>query len=218
MKLLGFNIDEDLNFDTHVDTIAMKLSKRIGILKSIKSYLPRNERILFYNATIKPLFLYCSITWTNCSKNHSTKILKLQKRCARIILDAEPGHFSTNLFNNLGWLPFYVESDTRKCIMIYKRTINATPEYLNKLLNLNSQQHSRNTRSANLSLVTPKYNRTTEAGRTFSITSIGLWNKLSLSSRPASSINCFKYLLYNCFLNHQSEFKQFTSFPDFKFK
>ena len=218
MKLLGFNIDEDLNFDTHVGTIAMKLSKRIGILKSIKSYLPRNERILFYNAMIKPLFLYCSITWTNCSKNHSTKILKLQKRCARIILDAEPGHFSTNLFNNLGWLPFYVESDTRKCIMIYKRTINATPEYLNKLLNLNSQQHSRNTRSANLSLVTPKYNRTTEAGRTFSITSIGLWNKLSLSSRPASSINCFKYLLYNCFLNHQSEFKQFTSFPDFKFK
>jgi hypothetical protein len=42
--------------------------------------------------------------------------------------------------------------------MIYKRTINATPEYLNRLLNLNSQQHSRNIRSADLSLVTPKYN------------------------------------------------------------
>ena len=40
VKLLGFNIDEDLNFDTHVDTIAMKPPKRIGILKSIKSYLP----------------------------------------------------------------------------------------------------------------------------------------------------------------------------------
>ena len=47
VKLLGFNIDEDLNFDTHVDTIYMKLSKRIGILKSIKFYLSRNERILF---------------------------------------------------------------------------------------------------------------------------------------------------------------------------
>ena len=102
--------------------------------------------------------------------------------------------------------------------MIHKRTINATPEYLNKLLNLNSQQHLRNTRSAHLSLVTSKYNRTTEAGRTFSITAIGLWNKLPLSFRSASSINCFKYLLYNCFRNHQSEFKQFISFPDFKFR
>ena len=102
--------------------------------------------------------------------------------------------------------------------MIYKRTINATPEYLNRLLNLNSQQHSKNTRSADLSLVTPKYNRTTEAGRTFSITAIGLMNKLPLSFCSAISINCFKYLLYNCFRNHQSEFKQFTSFPDFKFK
>jgi hypothetical protein len=96
----------------------MKLSKRIGILKSIKSYLPRNERILFYNAMIKPLFLYCSITWTNCSKNNITKIFKLQKRCARIILDAEPRHSSINIFNNLGWLPFYVESDIRKCIKL----------------------------------------------------------------------------------------------------
>ena len=80
--------------------------------------------------------------------------------------------------------------------MIYKRTINAAPEYLNKLLNLNSQQHSRNTRSADLSLVTPKYNRSAEAGRTFSITAKGIWNKLPLSFRSASSINCFKCLLY----------------------
>jgi hypothetical protein len=54
--------------------------------------------------------------------------------------------------------------------------------------------------------------------RTFSITAIGLWNKSPLSFRSASSINCFKYLLYSCFRSHQSEFKQFTSFPDFKFK
>jgi hypothetical protein len=46
--------------------MAMKLSKRIGILKSIKSYLPRNERILLYNAMIKPLFLYCS-QWRNAT-------------------------------------------------------------------------------------------------------------------------------------------------------
>ena len=175
----------------------MKLSKRIGILKSIKSYPPRNGRILFNNAMIKPLFLYCSITWTNCSKNNITKIFKLQKRCATIILDAEPRHSSINLFNNLGWLPFYVESDIRKCIMIYKRTITATPEYLNRVLNLNSQQHSRNTGSADLSLVTPKYNRTTEAGRTFSMTAVGLWSKLSLSFRSASSINCLKYTSCN---------------------
>ena len=102
--------------------------------------------------------------------------------------------------------------------MIYKRTITATPEYLNRLLNLNSQQHSGNTRSADLSLVTPKHNRTTEARRTFSVTAIGLRNKLPLRFRSASSINCFKYLLYNCFRNHQNEFKQFTPFPDFKFK
>jgi hypothetical protein len=48
----------------------------------------------------------------------------------------------------------------------------------------------------NIQRKTPKYSRATEAGRTFSITAIGLWNKLPLSFRSASSINCFKYFYY----------------------
>ena len=56
-KLLGLYIDSDLSFNEHVKHLCKKLAKHIGVLRSIRHYLPFNERILFYNATIKPLFL-----------------------------------------------------------------------------------------------------------------------------------------------------------------
>ena len=72
----GLEVDDDLSFDYYVDNISKKISKRIGILKNINSYLPVNERILFYNAMIKTLFMYCSIVWSSCS---NAKIIKLFK-------------------------------------------------------------------------------------------------------------------------------------------
>ena len=47
-KLLEMEVDDDLSFDYHVDNTSKKISRRIGILKNINSYLPINEWILFY--------------------------------------------------------------------------------------------------------------------------------------------------------------------------
>ena len=107
-KLLGMEVDDDLSFDHHVNNISKKISKNIGILKNINSYLPIPKRILYYNAMIKPLFMYCNVVWSICS-NDILKLFKLQKRPARIILNAEPRHPSIDAFSKLNWLPFYVE-------------------------------------------------------------------------------------------------------------
>ena len=95
VKLLGLELDEQLTFDLHIDSLCKKISKHIGILNRIKAYLLRAERILYCNSLIKPLILYCIVTWTSCCSHNNisiTKVFKLQKRCARIILDAHQRH------------------------------------------------------------------------------------------------------------------------------
>ena len=105
VKLLSLELDEQLSFDVHIDSLCKKISKRIGILNRIKAYLPRTERILYYYSLIKPLILYCSVTWTSCcSHDNINNIFKLQQRCARIILDAQQSHGIMDLFNILGWV------------------------------------------------------------------------------------------------------------------
>ena len=147
VKLLGLELDEQLSFDVHIDSLCKKISKRIGILNRIKAYLPRAERILYYNSLIKPLVLYCSVIWTSCcSHDNINKIFKLQKCCARIILDAQQRHSTLDLFNILGWVPYNIESDIKRCLIAYKRIMGTCPAYMNELLELNNSQHSRNTR------------------------------------------------------------------------
>ena len=85
----------------------MKLSQRIAILRKIRRFIPIEQRILYYNAMIKQVMLYGSSIWSNCSVGNLTRILKLQKRVARVILGAETRSNSVNLFNKFGWLPFY---------------------------------------------------------------------------------------------------------------
>lgn len=59
-KLLGMIIDEDLTYEAHVDELCNKLSKRLGLLRHISPYLKKNQRIIYFNAIIKPLMMYAS--------------------------------------------------------------------------------------------------------------------------------------------------------------
>ena len=43
----------------------------------------------YFSTIIKPAMLYGSTICTSCSKENLLKVLRLQKRAARIILDAE---------------------------------------------------------------------------------------------------------------------------------
>ncbi|KAL9958504.1 hypothetical protein ACROYT_G035530 [Oculina patagonica] len=105
-KLLGLEIDHELTFIPHVDKICIKLSQRIGILKRIKCCLPLKHRLLYYNTMIRPIIDYVSVVWTSCDKHTLARVLKLQKRAARVILDADRQANSVKLFNRLNWIPF----------------------------------------------------------------------------------------------------------------
>ena len=109
-KLLGMIIDEDLTYEAHVDELCNKLSKRLGLLRHISPYLKKNQRIIYFNAIIKPVMMYASQVWTLCNKEALEGVLHVQKRAARIILEAQRTSRTVTLFNNLSWIPFYNEA------------------------------------------------------------------------------------------------------------
>ena len=46
-KILGIEVDQDLDLTNHCKILARKISKRIGLLKHISPYLKRNQNLLF---------------------------------------------------------------------------------------------------------------------------------------------------------------------------
>ena len=85
----------------------MKLSQRIGIFKKIRHCPQIKHRVLFYNAITRPVMDYVSVIWSNCDKHRLDRVLKLQKRAARIVTDADSYAPSIQLFNMLKRRPFF---------------------------------------------------------------------------------------------------------------
>ena len=138
----------------------------------------------------------------------------MQKRCVRIILDAQQRHSTVDLFNTLKWVPYNIESDIKRWLMAYKRIIGICPAYRNELLELNNSQHSRNTRGANFTILPRNYTREKEGDRMFSVIISRCWNHLPIKLRTSQSMNILKNALYKHFKLSQLWDKSFISFLD----
>ena len=64
---------------------------------------------------------YANVVWANGDTESVYRVLRLQKRAARVISYADHMTPSVALFNKLGWIPFYEQHKIDKCIIMYKR-------------------------------------------------------------------------------------------------
>ena len=192
-------IDEHLTYEVHGDKLCIKLSKRLGLLRHISPY----QRIIYFNAVIKSLMVYASTLWTSCNKEVLERVLRMQKRTARIILEAQRTSRTVTFFNK-SLIPFYNEAYNKRCELAFKR-INGSqlPKYLSASLRKNSDVHSRNTRNCDVNLLCPLHKNISEGGRTFAVRTVKDWNNLPRSRKTRRSLKSFKAELWKITLNSQ---------------
>ena len=90
---------------------------------------------------IKQEMLYASTVWSSCSLGNLQRVFRLQKRAARVILDADATRAnSVKLFKELNWLPVHFEVKINISTQVYKFINGQSPSYLNELLILNSDK------------------------------------------------------------------------------
>ena len=94
-------IDQKLSFDDHIEELCNKFCQRIAVLSKIKRFLPLEQRKAFYDAVIKQTMLYSSNVWSACFIGNLQSVFRLQKRSARIILDADRRANSAEPFTRL---------------------------------------------------------------------------------------------------------------------
>lgn len=145
---------------TLISCYAKKLAKRIGPSRSIRHYLSVSERKQFFNAIIKPVFMYGGLIWSLTSQDNLRGIFRLQKRAARVILNAKIREKTTvTLFEKLNWMPFYDDFKINKGSVIYKCVNELSLDYLSCKFRRISRLSSRTSRYGNITLVSPKCNR-----------------------------------------------------------
>ena len=74
--------------------------------------------MLYYDAVLKPSFLYGSGVYSSANKANLDSILRLRKTAARVILNAPANLRSVDFFYTLNSIPFYRESHINQCALI----------------------------------------------------------------------------------------------------
>ena len=93
--------------------------------------------------------------WVSTSVDNLNKVFRLQKRAARVILNADTRANSVNLFRELNWLPFFHEAKIDQCaLLVYKRLNGVYPDYVLELLkrNIDIRSTERQSRYGSLNL------------------------------------------------------------------
>ena len=88
---------------------------------------------MYYNSYILPIMDYGCLIWGRCTKTNTLRILKLQKRSARIILTADITTPSQIIFSELNWLTFPKRVQYHSCTMVYKALNGLAPEYISDI-------------------------------------------------------------------------------------
>ena len=132
-KLLGLYIDDKLSFTTHIYKLCSAISSRISLLRKLSAYVSIEVQKKFYQGYIQPLIDYGSITWGGTSLVNLERVLKLQKRAARIILNACFSTLLKDMFDLLKWMPIHNHLLYSKATLTYKALNGLTPEYITNM-------------------------------------------------------------------------------------
>jgi hypothetical protein len=85
VKLLGIEIDYQLNFDIHVSSICRKASQQLNILKRLGRYLDRLSKLTIFHSFILSNFSFCPLAWHFCTDKNFKKLEKVQERALRFV-------------------------------------------------------------------------------------------------------------------------------------
>lgn len=94
LPLLGLSISPDLNWKTHISSIAKGASRKLGFLFRARSYFTSAQLLTLYKSQIRPSIEYCSHVWGGAPQSSLSLLDKIQAKAIRLIN-------SSNLTNNL---------------------------------------------------------------------------------------------------------------------
>src|ERR1043165_3670649 len=192
-KFLGVFIDQHLTWKTHIDYIALKIAKNIGILKRIAYLLPKDIKKSLYFTLIYPYLNYCNFIWASNYPSRLHKLTMLQNKAIKMIEGAESRASSYPIFTRLKLLNINQIRNYQIADLFYCFENELLPNLFANYFSKASSTHKHDTRAA--SLYRPIKTRTTL--RSFTIKSLGpqVWNSIPSHIQKEKNRRQFKQLM-----------------------
>ena len=154
IKYLGILIDSTLSWKVQISSLCKKMSRTIGIMYKLKSFVPSQIMKNIYYSLVYSHITYTIEVWGSAFKTEIHKVLVLQKRAIRLITRNEnttfiPGPLapSNPIFRKIGTLKVFDIYKYQISKFIFKCLYRLGPINFQNWFVCNHDNHRYNTRS-----------------------------------------------------------------------
>ena len=188
VTLLGVTLDNNLNFNAHINTVCKEACRKLNALIRIAEYLNRNQKKMLINAFFYSHFNYCPLIWMFSSKALNDKIEKLHKRALQIIESDFTATYE-NLMAIDGSITIHKRNLQFLMTEIYKTLHDLNPPFMKEIfVRIDSPYLLKIKQRLKVDQV-----KTSAYGlETASFRGSQIWNTLGSSFKQLSSVNSFK--------------------------
>jgi hypothetical protein len=122
---LGLTINDTLTWNDHINEIANKISKTVGVMSRMKNIIPSSALKLIYSSLILSRLHYCNLVWGH----KPGRLVTVQKKAVRIIAKAKYNAHTYPLMKNLNLLSIEDLHTANKLNFFYKLENGRLPSY-----------------------------------------------------------------------------------------
>ena len=141
IKFLGVILDEDINWNRHIEIVENKILKNIGILYRALLYLDIERLKSIYFSLIHSYISYCNIAWESTSKTKLIRIFTKQKRAFQIIHNKSKYVQSKPLMQKMNALNIYQINIFQILRFMHKHKLNKNQKIFANSLNKIEQKY-----------------------------------------------------------------------------
>ena len=122
-NFLGITVDENLNWNAHIQKVYNKISRTLGVMCRLKTFLPLHVLRILYNSLILPHLQYGILTWGFCLG----RLEKLQNRA--VVTRSKYNAHTDPLFKSLNLLKLKDLFELSVLKLYFKLKHNLLPVY-----------------------------------------------------------------------------------------
>ncbi len=190
-KHVGIWLNTKFDWKTHIENLASKANKRMGILRKFKYTLPRHVLNQCYLSFVRPLMEYGGPLFINQDKSDLEILDKIQIEAMHIVTGAKKLTSHDLLKKDTSWPELSVRRELQQLSILHKVIHNKFPKYLQNDLPYMCDASTRVERRFKFN--SPHYNYAYYRDSVIPST-VSNWNKLPNEIRTNPKIKGFKFL------------------------
>ena len=202
LKILGITISNNMKWDEHINHVIKGCKYHLRAFRRAVKYLDLNEKKLLYNSCIASRLSYGDIIWKETSENLKQRLQVIQNDAARAILTKRPRTSAKPLLIDLNWLDLEEKRKLHSEVLFHKIINGSAPKSLQEMLQKYKHDNNDARQVRRNSYYIPAY-RTNSMAKSFFISTIKTWNKITPEIRSTKESHNFKARLNTMYINRR---------------